>query len=124
MCAELSLDAILTEYEDLWRQAALNNTGHVSAGWIGPAPEWNLRPSWTIEGVGETFCAASIRTRSADAEWGLLTSTPIANQCPECGDRDDRSMGELMTHLNDRHGWTWLQFANKFRALVMPEPIA
>lgn len=87
------LDAILTEYEDAWRAAALRG----EAGY----------------GDGGEHCALSLsmptyhrlRDRPQD-KW--------TGPCPACG-AETRHVTSLATHLYDQHGWRWLDFANKFR---------
>jgi hypothetical protein len=101
-----TLDQMLTAYEDLWRAAALQDVKHVAAdGALS-----------LIEGtVGRGSCAASIGTHLGVWPWLLLRTPQV--QCPLCPD-EIGSVGILITHLNDRHYWTWDTFANKFRDVL------
>lgn len=117
--------AIIAEYEELWRQAALSGRAHMSAGDVDYKRGRRLDPGGIFEGDGDdSRCAASIHNgiregqRGEHAKWDLLCGIN-APSCPECG-RDMFSVACLMTHLNDVHRWTWLDFANKFRALITP----
>jgi hypothetical protein len=103
----MTLDEILTEYEDQWRGAALTDRRQMRGG---PWPE----PG------DEAQCAASI---SLGSPIGMaLRSLPVGGgrYCVECEALGVSfmlvfSVVDLMVHLNDKHRWTWDMFANKFR---------
>ena len=88
----MTLDEILTAYEDRWRQAALEGRGH-----------------W---GRGGTACALSI-----DPALAAHAYIRLPWRCPSCGTLT-RLLSGVAVHLHDDHRWTWLQFANKFRDVL------
>ena len=97
----MTLDEILTGYEDLWRQAALEGRPQYSP----------VSASATSESLP---CAMTIgRSRLLIA----VIEIPVRWCCPTCGFRA-RKLSMVGIHLNDDHDWTWLDFANKFRDVL------
>lgn len=99
------LDAILTACEDVWRQAAVE-------GWHQGRMSGDKFISWGgergQEQVGSCAVLATNITTALDGAWFTDWS------CPFCEWHGLRA-GSAARHLNDKHGWRWLDFANKFR---------
>ena len=96
----MTLDEILTEYEGLWRQAALegrtqfpNFSGPTYGGCAWEVPMHLGRP------------------------WLVLGTYLLTWACPECDERR-YSFSEVLFHLNDTHRWDWLTLANKTRDVL------
>ena len=98
----MTIEEILDGYEDLWRRAALENWYQYSTG--------SGHPNLAQQGACAVLCAAREWHQAIDGiymDW----------RCPRCGklSKYGRHVGAAARHLNDVHGWTWLDFANKFR---------
>ena len=90
----MTLDEILTAYEDGWRQAALEG-----------------RPQYFPSANRGGFCAMNI----AGSDLLMAAAhTDVSWRCRDCGGRA-RLLTGVGIHLNDEHGWDWLRFATKFR---------
>ena len=97
----MTLDEILTEYEGLWRQAALEG-----------------RDQYPAQDGGGNYggCAWECphhlgRTELLHQHQGLDWT------CPECR-RRLHSFMDVLIHLNDNHHWTWDMLANKTRDVL------
>jgi len=92
----MNVDEIITEYEEQWRQAALDGT----AQWRG------------VHNSGEGPCAALVAGRDLQMRAaGLHTERWWLCTCGFGG-----SLWGAMIHLNDApHRWTWERFAKDFR---------
>jgi hypothetical protein len=98
-------DEIITEYEELWRKAALDDQRQFHHG-----------PGlWETGTTGQAVCAFLYPAYvCADR---LLGSAAIAVDTPwtcYCRARHT-TMANAMIHLNNFHSWNWDRFANKFR---------
>ena len=103
----MDLDEILTEYEALWRQAALDGRGQYIGEVCGGSQD-----APQVSGPDPT-CAmvlASVVGRD-DLRQGAMV--PSGWTC-DCGWRGGW-ITSVMMHLNNAHHWTWDMFANKFR---------
>jgi hypothetical protein len=115
----MTRDEILTQYEDLWRRAALEDRqqyrGSACGGTRDDGPwEWS---------EGSPTCAAVIPQKTW-ADRGPLLSAAMAHlvvgwRCPHCGYTHAAfTLATVMVHLNNAHDWTWDMFANKFRDVL------
>jgi len=87
------LDAILSDYEELWRGAALSAAPRLRDG-------------------GQ--CAMTVADAYPRLFRPLLDIPSPCWTCSECGQRKAYIVGAAI-HLFDIHEWTWDMFANKFR---------
>ena len=94
-------DEILSEYEDIWRKAALEGRPQYSPVSASAASE-SLPCAMNIGGARLLIA---------------VIETPVQWRCPECFFRA-RKLSMVGIHLNDDHDWTWLDFANKFRDVL------
>jgi len=107
------LEHVIEQYEDLWRKAALD--GMVQERGACETDAWTI--GGALLAVRVDICAVQI------APYRLQTKARI--ECPwvcACGAVSRHPAGvwrdtlaSFMVHLNNAHGWTWDQFANKFR---------
>ena len=105
-----TLDEILTEYEALWRQAALNGTPQGRGDLCGGASNRRFarwRPDET--------CAWLIVSRYERSTVQHLAGVHnMTWHCPE--DKFHAcSLSHVLMHLNNAHDWTWDRLANKTR---------
>ena len=103
------LDAILSEYEELWRRAALldlkqMNVAPFASGAYGSC-------AW--------LHASNVRRYELQAAAGGMLfrwRCPLSCGCGEVSRTyPTRVLAEVMVHLNNVHRWTWDMFAGKFR---------
>lgn len=115
----MTREEIITQYEELWRGAALKGVKQMR----GVAATLDGRQMFPNEGLHCAWLAPGREkvgrdTDLASASW----------QCPWCEYprfAGQGALGDVMIHLNNQHGWTWDQFAGKFRdALVEGEALA
>ena len=102
------LDAILTEYEDLWRQAALENRNQFFGTVCGGGGV-----AHTGGGGGRAVCAMTIGAPTDSLV--QLGEKPWACPLDGCAYEYSHYLISAMMHLNNAHHWTWDMFANKFR---------
>ena len=101
----MTLNNILTEYEDVWRQAALEGRAQFYGKAAGGKEEFEVVPGATCAYL---IASADLRERAEAAvlpqEWlcredGYITTAIIV----------------VLIHLNNAHHWTWDMLANKVR---------
>ena len=102
---DAKVDEVLTAYEDLWRQAALENAKQMNVNEDAPGP-WRSC-AWL---AAEEFGRKDLVMAATEA-WVMFRS-PGTNFAYSV-----RLSGAMVITNNDHH-WTWLDFANKFRGLL------
>jgi PHP family Zn ribbon phosphoesterase len=102
-----TLDEILTAYEDLWRQAALEDHKQMFAG-------HGLSQARGPYGSCAWLNAGTVGQDSLEDE---AAHYRVDWRCPECGQREV-TLACVMIHANNAHRWDWTMFANKFRDVL------
>lgn len=96
----ITIEDLLTAYEETWRDAALRDRRQFRVFPRGP----------------DEVCA-----------WFAIRNPAIKNAagyhrvswtCPICRYAACKVLSAVMVHLNDHHAWTWDMFANKFRDVL------
>ena len=107
----MTRDELLTAYEDLWRQNALEDRKQV----IGYA--CSTRPHVTLtRGSGPFGSCAALTPYLAHGRlevWYAAEREECSWRCA-CGYRTT-GLRSVMIHMNNEHEWTWDMFAGKFR---------
>jgi len=99
-----TIDEVITDYEDLWRQAALEDRRQFFTAVAGGT--WR-----SVRGTHDPIvCAFVIAPCSLQDQ----TDIPVAWICPEDG-HTAPTLGCVMIHMNNAHHWTWDMLSNKFR---------
>ena len=94
-------DALVAEYEQLWRAAMLENRMQF----------WGGASLQRSDGSETPTCAWLIAPHPLLDRAATL---PLTWRCPDCS-RQTVSLADTLIHLNNLHLWTWDRFANKFR---------
>mgnify|MGYP001593094502 FL=1 len=106
----MTRDSILTAYEDLWRQAALEDRRQFfgeMAGGVVRVSRGVARP---------VTCALLVPEHGPDHRSTLAAQAVgvrVRWRC-DCG-YGAFDLAGVMIHLNNAHHWTWDMFAGKFR---------
>jgi len=105
------LDAILSEYEEIWRGCAISNRSHEAFLTCGGTPR-HIEGPMTADGT----CAWLAAPKKLE-DFARRSRLPWV--CPLAGCTFKASGPEglvlAMIHVNNAHHWTWDMFAGKFR---------
>jgi hypothetical protein len=101
-----TLDEILTVYEEQWRANAMADR----------------RQARSTAEVSEAECAW-LPVPGAFVAQGDAAHHAMDWRCPYDG-RHSSDLAAVFMHLNDGHGWTWDQFANKTRDVLQQGGVA
>lgn len=106
----MTRDEILTAYEDAWRANALQGRKQfrgLHEGYTESDPGDFGGCAW----IAPKYHGDGDKVLRDAAAWALLTW-----RC-ECG-VTTLNLSGVMQHLNDKHRWDWMMFANKFRDVL------
>lgn len=99
----MTLDEILTEYEELWMKAALEGR------------EQFHDPCNAPRGSTCAWLVAPKELQSRVHEFLI----PLRAKCPICSRQFGYALANALIHLNNYHKWTWDQLANKTRDILV-----
>ena len=109
----MTLDEILDGYEDLWRQAMMEDAKQFRGEAGGGSRYLTTDAPGPFRG-----CAMLIPEHVVDAAHLVreVNWAEVDWRC-ECG-FSSCTLGLVMVHLNNAHDWTWDMLAGKFRAAL------